>query len=278
MTEAVRIVKMSGAGNDFVVLGPDEAARLGNTLPSWSRGVCRRGLSVGADGVLVVRPTGSGRVEVTFLNPDGSVAFCGNGARCAARFAHRHRMADARMVLETAVGDVPAEVTGERVRIVMPPPEDLGPVRLELGGQILDGRRIAAGVPHFVVFVPDPGQAPIEEWGPAVRRHPTFGPEGTNLDVATEGPGPILVIRTWERGVEGETLACGTGAVAAAMARRLAGGETPIPVLPASGVGLTVDLPGPADRPDAAILEGDARWILEGTVEPEAVSDEMVDR
>ena len=103
-----------------------------------------------------------------------------------------------------------------------------------------------------------------------------FGPEGTNLDVASDDPGGILRIRTWERGVEGETLACGTGAVAAAMARRLAGGETPIDVLPASGVGLTVDLPGPADHPDAAILEGDARWVLEGTVGPEAVSDVAV--
>lgn len=266
MSRTIRIVKMSGAGNDFVVLGPEEAAKVGGDLAAWSREVCRRGLSVGADGVMVVGPAGPDRVRMTFLNPDGSPAFCGNGSRCAARFAHLRGMAGESMVLETVVGEVPAEVDGKVVRVTLPPPRDRGAVTLSVGADSLDGRWIDAGVPHFVVFVPAVGEAPLETWGPAARRHLAFGPEGVNLDLVSRNPAGVLNVRTWERGVEGETLACGTGAVASALAAVLEGDSGPLSVLPRSGIRLLVDLPGGAARPEAAVLEGDARWVFEGTL------------
>ncbi|MBZ5637452.1 MAG: diaminopimelate epimerase [Acidobacteriia bacterium] len=270
MIAGMRIVKMSGAGNDFVVIGAREAEALGDGLASWARRVCRRGLSVGADGVLVVTPSSAGRIRVVFVNPDGVPAFCGNGCRCAARFAVLESLVHETLVLETSVGDVPARILGDRVRLVLPPPRAGRTLELDVSGTIVGGREVLSGVPHFVVPVVDVACAPLEAWGPALRLHPQFGTEGTNVDVMGRRHDGIAV-RTWERGVEGETLACGSGAVAAAHAARLLGwtGDS-VRVSPRSGIPLLVELPGPKDAPEAAILEGDARVVFEGTLAHEA--------
>lgn len=268
----VRIVKMSGAGNDFVVLHADDARGLGPDLPDWIRAVCRRGLSVGADGVLSVGAGDGGRVEVRFWNPDGSVAFCGNGTRCAARFARLHGLAGDRFTMDTAVGRVPATVLGDVVRIELPPPVDRGEIEVRGGdGEIHRGRFVLAGVPHFVRTVEDVARAPLDRWGPALRRHERFGAEGTNVDLLSRGADAVHDLRTWERGVEGETLACGTGAVAAAAALRLAGGSESVRLRPRSGVVLEVELPGPPEAPSSAVLTGDARVVFEGRLDPEAL-------
>jgi diaminopimelate epimerase len=259
-------VKMSGAGNDFLVLGPEAVAKLPGDPSDWARRVCRRGLSVGADGVLLVEPQGGGRVGVRFLNPDGTAAFCGNGSRCAARFAHLRGLAGAEMVLETSAGDVPARVEGEAVRIELPPPEDRGALRVDLREETLEGRWIVAGTPHFLVLVDDTDAAPLDRWGPAVRRHPRFAPQGVNVDVVRVGPDGRVRLRTWEKGVERETLACGSGAVAAAALARLGGGGRRVEVRPASGIPLVVEF-GADDRVG---LSGDARLIFEGRLDAEA--------
>lgn len=261
---------MSGAGNDFIVLGGDDASALQEDLAAWARKVCRRGVSVGADGVLLVERAAKDRVRVRFYNPDGSEAFCGNGSRCAARYAHERGLAGDRMVLDTVVGDVLAEVSGSLVRLVLPAPRDRGERVLTAGGERLAGRAVFAGVPHFVVFVEDVSQAPLASWGPVVRHHACFGPEGTNLDLVEARSSDTLVLRTWERGVEGETLSCGSGAIAAAHAWRLGGGAKNLRLLPASGIPVRVELPGSAEAPEAAILEGDARLIFEGLLHSEA--------
>ncbi len=269
MSTGVRATKMSGAGNDFVVLGHDAAAALGARLVDWTRRVCRRGDSVGADGVLVVERAGPDRISVRFLNPDGSSAFCGNGSRCAARFAQLEGLADARMTLVTAWGDVPARVDGERVTLELPAPIDLGPVAVDAVGREFHGRLVRAGVPHFVLQVDEVASAPLHEWGPALRRHDRFAPQGVNVDLV-DGTGGELRVRTYERGVEGETRACGSGAVAAAFAHRLAGGPQTIAIVPASGRTLWVDLPGPEAAPRSAALSGDARRIFDAVVSGEA--------
>lgn len=271
MSIPVRVVKMSGAGNDFVVLGPDEARRMGEAIVSWTRRVCRRGLSVGADGVLVVEPSGPGRARVRFLNPDGSDAFCGNGSRCAARFALLRGFAGPLMTLDTAAGDVPAEVDGDRVRLTLPAPEDRGSETIETAGVRIEGRRILAGVPHFVISVPDLAAAPLHVWGPRLRSNPRFGPAGTNVDLVRRREDGAVAIRTWERGVEGETLACGSGALAAARALGLDGrADRRIFILPRSGVPLVVEL-GATPGVSPVVLEGDARLVFEGVVTPEGV-------
>jgi len=265
----VQVTKMSGAGNDFLVLGHENGRRLARDA-EWVRRVCRRRLSVGADGVLIVEPVGPDRIRREFRNPDGSPAFCGNGTRCAARYARLQEWAGDSMLLETAVGEVRAEMKGERVRLTLPPPRDLGCASIEIGGEDLHGRQVDAGVPHFVVEVGALDDAPLERWGPPARRHARFGSAGVNLDLAERGPQDRIRLRTWERGVEGETLACGSGAVAAAFAARLTGAAEELQVVPASGVTLEVKLPGPRERPQAAVVTGDARVIFEGRLGADA--------
>jgi diaminopimelate epimerase len=176
------------------------------------------------------------------------------------------------MILETAAGDVPARLIGDRVRLVLPPPRAGEPIEVDAGGTIFAGREIHSGVPHFTVAVGDVARAPLEAWGPALRRHPRFGADGANVDLLERRPDGIA-IRTWERGVEGETLACGSGAVAAAHAARLLGWTgRAVRVLPRSGIPLLVEFPGPTEAPEAAILEGDARVVFEGSLTREATA------
>jgi diaminopimelate epimerase len=272
MSASFRIAKMSGAGNDFVVVSSEVRKALGDRFPSWVRRVCRRGLSVGADGVLVIEPRGEGRVGVAFLNPDASPAFCGNGSRCAARYALLHGLATPAMALLTSIGEVPAEVHEDRVSLTLPPPEAGARATLEIGARKITGLRVAAGVPHFVIWMDGIGDAPLHEIAPPVRAHSMFAPEGTNVDlVSFRGDGAVAV-RTWERGVEGETLSCGTGAIAAAFAARLCGGAEAVRVIPASGVPLEVRILGPVGSPRCAVLEGDARVIFEGELDAEATA------
>jgi diaminopimelate epimerase len=256
----IDVVKMSGAGNDFLVLGPGQTERIEGDLKEWVRRVCRHGVSVGADGVLVVTPRATNRLHVRFFNPDGSEAFCGNGTRCAARFARLRGLADRSMILETAAGEVPAEVCDDVVRLQLPAPRDAGRLSLEIEEERIEGRWIVAGSPHFVTFVDAPERVPLERWGPAVRRHPRFGREGVNFDVAHHAEGRKMAVRTWERGVERETLACGSGAVAAAFAAWLEGHTDPITIVPASGIPLEVGF----GESGAVQLTGDARVIFEG--------------
>lgn len=265
----VRFTKMSGAGNDFVVLEADEAARIGD-FDAWVRAVCRRGVSVGADGVLVVGPSENGRVQVRFHNPDGGQAFCGNGTRCAARFAWMREWCGVEAKLLTRVGEVDAEILDDRVRLHLPPPVDHGRVTLNAEGVDVLGRHVVAGVPHFVVSTQDLPRAPIARLGPLFRRHPHFGADGTNVDFVAWRRDGNLGVRTWERGVEGETLSCGSGAVASAYAAMLDGAGAEIRVTPWSGIPLRVSFRGPAEAPFAAILEGDARVVFQATLSPEA--------
>lgn len=260
----MRIAKLSGAGNDFVAIDPAARERLGDRFADWVRAVCRRGVSIGADGVLVVGPAPDGRVRVEFRNPDGSEAFCGNGTRCAARLASHRGLAGSEALLVTSIGEVRARIGRESVTLTLPPPRDLGALVLETPAGTIPGRRVLAGVPHFLYRVEDLPEHPLAVTGPFLRRHEAFGPEGTNVDpLAWDDPG-TLRIRTFERGVEGETLACGSGAIAAALVARLAGAPERVTILPASGIPLAVTLEGPADAPEHAVLEGDARLLVDG--------------
>jgi diaminopimelate epimerase len=269
MTGLPRLVKMSGAGNDFIVLDAKQFAALQGDA-AWVRRVCRRGLSVGADGVLVVEPQRDDRVKVVFYNPDGSEAFCGNGSRCAARYAHERGFTGPRLTLLTHGGEIPAEIDEGRVRLTLRPPRYGGELCVEWDEERLEGHSVDAGTPHFVVWSEQLDTEPLHFWGPRVRRHPVFGAPGTNLDLIAFRANGAVAIRTWERGVEGETLACGSGAVAAAHVARLRGAAECVTVLPASGVSLRVELPGAPGEATKAVLEGDARFIFEADLSAEA--------
>jgi diaminopimelate epimerase len=262
---------MSGAGNDFVVLDERVWQIVPEDRAAWVRAVCRRGVSVGADGVLVVGVDGPDRVRVAFFNPDGGEAFCGNGSRCAARFAATRGATPTEMTLATAIGDVPASVKAGVVRLTLPPPRDLGAIVLESAAGDFSGRHVIAGVPHVVISVAGLASYPLERVAPMLRRHPKLGPSGANVDLVESDEQGRVHVRTWERGVENETLSCGTGAVAVAMAARLNRAPETVVVVPRSGLTLRVTIAGEPTQPTSASLEGDARFVFEGVLDAEAI-------
>jgi len=215
-----RFWKMSGAGNDFVLL-EDAPARRG---PALARRLCDRRFGVGADGLLVLARR-RGRVRIDYWNADGSYAFCGNGTRCGALWAAaRGWTKGERFVVETARGPLPVGLTGAgRAEVAMPAPRGFRRgLRLKALGRARLVHLIDTGVPHAVVFVPDAETVDVKALGRALRSHEGVGPLGANVDFV-EVRGGALVLRTYERGVEDETLACGTGVVAAAAVARALG-------------------------------------------------------
>jgi diaminopimelate epimerase len=221
----VPFTKMHGAGNDFVVLdnrffhfSQEELARL-------ARRFCPRRTGVGADGLLALEPpAGEGaHYRMRYLNADGSAAgMCGNGARCLARFARDAGIDGEPLVFDSDAGRYRASAppAGE-VRLFVPPPRDFNAAApLACGGTV---QYVYTGTHHTVVFVDDVDAAQPERDAPAIRHDAAFAPAGTNVNFVQLLSPDRLAVRTFEKGVEGETLACGTGALAAAVVARLAG-------------------------------------------------------
>ena len=266
----VRFVKMSGAGNDFVVIESAVAQQLGADLERWTRHVCRRGLSVGADGLLIVDRLGANEAGVRFLNPDGSAAFCGNGSRCAARYAAQQYGFEegVEFVLKTSVGAVPATVEGRTVRLRLAVPVERGTFVLEFDGGEHVARLIDAGTAHLLLQVDDIASFPLSSVGPQFRADARFGAAGVNVNVWSR-EGSELRLRTWEKGVEGETLACGSGAVAAALAARLEFDGDSFRVIPQSGIPIDVRF----ETAETISFEGEARRVFVGELTAEANRD-----
>ena len=226
-------------------------------------------MGVGADGLILIEasPTAAANFRWRFYNADGSEPeMCGNGGRCAARFAVLNGIAPAEMSFETLAGIIKAEVKGRRVKLLM---AGIGEVRLEqtipLENATLLGHFLKVGVPHVAVPVADLEAAPVTGWGRAVRFHDLFAPAGTNVNfIQVEGP-QSLRIRTYERGVEDETLACGTGAVASALiAARLGQVVSPVTVHTRGGEALTIYFTPQGETFTEVFLEGNALVVYQG--------------
>ena len=268
-----RFTKMAGGGNDFLLFEAD-----GRTLSAEDRAkvalLCRRGLSVGADGALFLSPSGPGRVRVDYFNADGGLAsFCANGTRCAARYAvTRGLVAGEKLELETGWARIRASVGRERVTLNLPPlPPSGAPVRVSGDGLPPSAAPMCVGVPHLVVFVErDLAALPIDRVAPPLRRHPDL-PDGANVNFVEVLSDRRLAIRTFERGVEGETLACGSGVVASAVVAAREGRVRPPVVCDTrSGVSFTVGFTPSDGAISDATLEGDAREIFTAELNEEA--------
>jgi diaminopimelate epimerase len=290
-----RFTKMSGAGNDFLVFGVEARPAVGARRAETIRRLCRRGTGVGADGVLFVlaRRAARGRTRVVvadYYNADGGKArFCANGTRCAARFAARALVgagAGAELVVETGWGDVPATVRPDGgVTILLPEPVlcGAGIGTFDPGGRIeARGTVLSVGVPHVVVFTAGGAgrdafgafdaldSLDVAALGPPLRRHPDL-PEGANVHFVSRTGDSRLAVRSFERGVEAETLSCGSGVVASAVVAALRrGAPAPIAVSTRSGSVLTVDFRVDGDFAREVTLTGDARFVFEGTLDGEA--------
>jgi diaminopimelate epimerase len=261
--------KVSGGGNDFLALAEPDETPPPERIHAW----CRRGISVGADGLFILRRAGTVAVTMDYYNSDGLPAdLCLNGTRCAAQLAFHLGWAEDAVEVLTGAGPIAARrLDSERVRLELAAPEAPQALTVESvksGGISCAGFRLRVGVPHFVLVWEELERAPVRELGSALRQHRLFEPEGTNVNFVRYPEEHRMEIRTFERGVEDETLACGTG-VLAGVAVGLAAGrlKLPVRVLTRGGFELDVDR-GPEGT--SWLLGGDARVVAEGALLPPA--------
>lgn len=267
----LNFTKMNGAGNDFVMLDNRDLS-LALTKDQIEK-LCDRHRGIGADGLLCVEPaTEGGDFKMRYYNADGGEAeMCGNGARCFGRFVnHLHGDSLAKIRFETLAGMISAEFEAGQVRINMSAPHGLKlGETLPVAGTHLSVHSVNTGVPHAVVFVEDLENVPVREWGAALRYHEAFQPKGTNANFAKVLAADSIAIRTYERGVEDETLACGTGMVACALIHHeLTGAASPISVLVKGGDTLRIGFTesAPHEYTDVTLF-GPADFVFQGTVQ-----------
>lgn len=271
--KSIPFYKMSGCGNDFIIIDNRSGAWDGIKNPGFVKAVCREKLSVGADGLIFIEKSGSSDFKWRFFNSDGSEAeMCGNGARCAARFAFLNGIAGSSLSFETLAGIIHAEVDGATVKTQLSRPRNLHMNQeLAVDGAAVTLHSINTGVPHAVIFVDDLDGVPIKELGSKIRFHKHFQPAGTNVNFISIGADGSISIRTYERGVEDETLACGTGSVAAALVCIAMGRAASPALVKTRGGDLLKVYAEPAEPPfTEAYLEGGASLIYTGEICPEA--------
>ena len=240
-----RLFKVEGAGNDFLLGIGAWADRLAHDS-TLVRRCCDRRLGIGADGVIALFTTAQGRVRLDYRNADGGEAsFCANATRCAARAAVENLDHPSRLLVDTGWGSIPAEVEGPEVTLELPSPS-IPPVRfaIDFSGSLEEFQLLEVGVPHLAVATKSLADLDIGAVAPSLRSHAAVGPDGANVnfyEIDTDG---VVQVRSWERGVEGETLCCGSGLVAVALLVMAAHDSRRLVMVPASGDRLTVEALG----------------------------------
>ncbi|MCA1808578.1 MAG: diaminopimelate epimerase [Kiritimatiellia bacterium] len=265
--KTIEFWKMHGAGNDFIML-VDRDGSLSRPAASRIRELCHRPAGIGAQGLLILRPLGQDVVRMRFYNPDGRTApMCGNGARCTAQLAFDRRLAARKMTLRTGAGPVRAEVLPKGVRIELPPPRHWTEMRVKAGGRDWECHCVDTGVPHAVLLVKDVNRIDVCRFGAALRHHRAFAPRGVNVDFMDCVAGGVLRVRTYERGVEDETGACGTGIAACALiAGRLGLVQPPVKLVCRYGDSLMVDYQLTERGAGGLRLTGPVKYVFTGRV------------
>jgi diaminopimelate epimerase len=269
----IPFMKMSGSGNDFILVDHRKPLLDVRRMKKFAQKVCRRRISVGADGILFIERSKKADFKWRFFNADGSEAeMCGNGGRCAARFAFLKGIAGSSLTFETLAGVLSAQVDGKRVKLEM-----TKPFGLKLDEKVsIEGKRprissINTGVPHAVLFLKNLEGVDVIQKGRAIRYHPHYGPSGTNANFVKVESSSRLSVRTYERGVEDETLACGTGAVASALIAAFKGFvKSPVSIKTSGGEILTVHFEIESDQIKKVFFEGDVHITYEGEMWEEA--------
>ncbi len=262
----LQFTKMNGAGNDFVMID-NRDLQYSLDKAAIAR-LCDRHRGIGGDGLIAVEPSQNGAdFKMRYYNADGGEAeMCGNGARCFARFASMVGEKKGNITFETLAGLIGAELIGDEVRLAMSAPHSLA-LATELGvdGEKLKVHFLNTGVPHAVVFVDNLEKTEIVRLGRALRYHEHFAPKGTNANFIGELPDGAIAIRTYERGVEDETQACGTGVTAAALIfAKLTGAPSPVDVKVRGGETLTVGFEVDGDGWKNVTLKGPAEFVFQG--------------
>lgn len=206
----LNFTKMVGSGNDFIIIKD----KVWGNLPRLAKALCDRKFGIGADGLLMLGKSRKADISMRVFNTDGTEAeMCGNGARCAALFSGKQEVR-----LDTSAGVINAQVYGNCVKIQITEPKDikLG-IPIKVNGRLIEINFINTGVPHAIVFVNGIAGINVDHIGSIIRNHAKFSPRGTNVNFVEIKGRNLIRIRTYERGVEGETLACGTGSIASAL-------------------------------------------------------------
>jgi diaminopimelate epimerase len=269
VTDPDLLLKVEGAGNDFVLGTGAWAVRIRGDSDLVTR-LCDRRRGIGGDGALAVASDGPDRLHLTYRNRDGSVAaFCANATRCAARVGVELLGQEPALLVHTAWVVVPARVTLRSVALDLPPPRfEPRSLTVSVGGAARPGWFLTVGVPHLVVPVDDPDLLDLAAVAPPLRHLPNLGPDGANVNFVRLQPDGVLAVRSWERGVEGETLACGSGVVAAALVTLAGSDRRGLDCRPRSGDLLRVEALGePPCCP--ARLTGPARIVARLEPTPE---------
>jgi len=267
----IRFTKTVATGNDFVVVDNRKKV-LKNNLAKLAKELCDRKNGIGADGLLLLEGSDSADFKMRIFNPDGSEAqMCGNGSRCIALYAYKKNIASSKMDIETLAGIVRASVSGDNVKVRLTEPKDIQwNLCLMINECPYKVNFANTGVPHVVHFVKDIENISVKELGSSMRYHADFSPEGANVDFVRidDRDKKKIKVRTYERGVEDETLACGTGAVASAIiAAEAEGIPSPITVETRSGETLTVYFEMLEGDFKNVYLEGKAQLVYEGEIQ-----------
>lgn len=260
---------MHGAGNDFI-LSDDREGLFPAADRAWLNRIANRRTGVGCEGIILIQRSNSADFRMRFFNPDGSeVDMCGNGARCVARLAYEIGAAPAKMSIETGAGILRAEMFTDQILLYMTAPHDWR-LRRHVGTSAgdMDYSFVNSGVPHVVVPVADLDGVDVRRHGAEIRYNHDFAPAGTNANFIHVTGSHSLRIRTYERGVEDETLACGTGIVASALvAGKLGLVQAPVAVTCASGDVLKVNYTLTPDSAENVTLLGPAAHVFQGSME-----------
>ncbi|MGA1845598.1 diaminopimelate epimerase [Deferribacter abyssi] len=266
----ISFYKMTGSGNDFIIIDNRDGKMNDINLNEFIPKVCARCVSVGADGFILIENSDNVDFKWQFFNSDGSVAeMCGNGSRCAARFAYLNGIAGRKMAFETIAGIIEAEIMdGFNVKVQLTDPFDEKiDYNLNLNGEELTVSSINTGVPHAVVDVDDIENFDVVKYGRGIRFHEFYQPAGTNVNFYKKIGENKLKVRTYERGVENETMACGTGSVATSIVAVKKGiVKSPVEIETSSGLLLKVYLEN-----GKVYLEGEARVVYTGVLNREAL-------
>jgi len=261
--------KMHGASNDFILVD-DRLKKFPVSDKKWISGIACRRTGVGCEGIILIQPSRKADFRMRFFNPDGSeVEMCGNGARCVARLARDIHVAPNEMTIETVAGMLGAEVLSSGVRLRMTKPKDWRlNKQLKVAGKNLEYGFVNTGVPHVVVPVKDLDGCDVVKLGRGIRYHRNFAPAGTNANFVKITGSHSIRIRTYERGVEAETLACGTGITAGALVAAKTGRvRPPVKVTAASGDVLTIDFKLTDDGAGDVTMLGPAVHVFAGVLQ-----------
>ncbi|MDY0885754.1 diaminopimelate epimerase [Dongia soli] len=271
--DALRFARMHGCGNDFVVID-DRDGKWFSRRAELARALCDRRKGLGGDGLILIGNGKDTDFTMTYVNGTGvDGEMCGNGARCVVRRAHDLQITGDRTVFSTEAGPISARIEGGIISLGMTRPRDAElHITVESDGRNWTVHYIDTGVPHIVIFIDQIDDGPIDEvdvarYGPGLRRHPRF-PRGANVNFAEKRGANTYRVRTYERGVEAETLACGTGSVATALIAHLLGeAQSPVTILPTGGGTLRIDFRSNGEgRFEDVQLAGPAETIATGTI------------